>query len=488
MQLTCRDLVVDRALIGGQYVQQAQGRTFTVTNPVDDSPIATVPDCDAVEARAAVDHAEAALPDWRARTGKERAHLLRRWADQLMANREDLARLVSLEQGKPLRESRGEVDYGAAYVEWFAEEAKRVYGDVIPAPARDRRVIVVKEPIGVVAAITPWNFPIAMLARKVAPALAAGCTVVAKPSEDTPLSALAIARLAMEAGIPAGTINIVTASRANASIVGDAWLEDERVRKVTFTGSTAVGKVLAKASAATLKRVSLELGGNAPFLVFDDADLDAAVAGAIASKFRNTGQTCVCANRILVQADVYERFAEKFAAKVRELRVGPADEGDPDQGPLINDRALEKIEEHIADACERGARVVVGGKRHARGGRFFEPTVLVDANPTMRLSKEETFGPLAPLFRFETEQEAIQLANDTSYGLAAYVYSRDIARVWRVAEALQVGMVGINEGIISTEAAPFGGVKHSGYGREGSRYGLDEYVNIKYLCLGGLSR
>jgi succinate-semialdehyde dehydrogenase/glutarate-semialdehyde dehydrogenase len=487
MQLTRGDLIVDSALIGGRWVQEAAGRTFPVTNPANDRLIVAVPDCGAVEAMQAVDCAQEAFAAWRARAAKDRSRLLKKWFELLTSHREDLARLISLEQGKPLNEARSEVDYGAAYVEWFAEEAKRLYGDVIPAPVPGRRVVVVKEPVGVVAAITPWNFPVAMIARKIAPALACGCTVVAKPSEDTPLSALAIVKLANEAGIPAGVINVVTASRARTPEVAQAWLADTRVRKITFTGSTEVGKTLARGSAATLKRLSLELGGNAPFIVFDDADLEAAAVGAIASKFRNAGQTCVCANRILVQSGVYERFAAIFAAKVGELRVGPAESGDTDQGPLINARALEKVEQHIADAQAHGAKVLTGGRRHALGGTFFEPTVLTGATTAMKLAGEETFGPLAPLFRFETEQDAIRLANDTPFGLAAYFYSRDLARVWRVADALQVGIVGINEGVVSTEVAPFGGVKESGYGREGSHYGLDDFINIKYLCMGGLS-
>ena len=486
MQLTRKDLVIDSAFIGGRWEREATNKVFAVTNPADGSLIANVPDCGAKEAKAAVDHAQAAFPDWRARTGKERSQLIKRWFDLMIANREDLAKLISWEQGKPLKEALGEVDYGAAYVEWFAEEAKRAYGDVIPATARNKRIVVVKQPVGVVAAITPWNFPIAMIARKIAPALAAGCTVVGKPSEDTPLSALAIVKLAVEAGIPAGVINIVTASRARTPEVAGAWVEDGRVRKITFTGSTAVGKLLARGSADTLKRLSLELGGNAPFIVFDDADLNAAAEGAIASKFRNTGQTCVCANRILVQAGVYDEFAKIFAKKVAALRVGAADSGETDQGPLINDRALEKVEQHLADAIQRGAKVITGGKKHSLGGTFFEPTVITGATVEMKLASEETFGPLAPLFKFETEAQAIALANDTPFGLAAYFYSRDIGRVWRVAEALETGIVGINEGAISTEVAPFGGVKESGYGREGSHYGLDDYLEIKYLCMGGI--
>lgn len=487
MQLTRSDLILQRALIGGQWVAEGGGRTFAVTNPADGATLASVPDCGAAEARAAVDRAQGAFPEWRALTAKERARLLNRWFHALLANRDDLARLIALEQGKPLHEASAEVEYGAAYVEWFAEEAKRVYGDIIPAPVRGRRVLVAKEPVGVVAAITPWNFPVAMLARKIAPALAVGCTVVAKPAEDTPLSALALGKLAEEVGIPPGVINIVTASRDRAAELADAWLADARVRKLTFTGSTQVGKHLANGATDTLKRVSLELGGNAPFIVFDDADLDAAVAGTLASKFRNTGQTCVCANRILVQAGVYAAFAAKLAAAVKALRVGPAASGEVDQGPLINARALVKVEEHIHDAVGHGAQVLVGGKRHELGGTFFQPTVLTEVTTAMRVATEETFGPVAPLFRFETEAEAIALANSTPFGLAAYFYSRDLARVWRVAEALEVGIVGINEGIISTEVAPFGGIKESGYGREGSHYGVDDYINIKYLCMGGLT-
>ena len=486
MQLTRKDLVIESAFIGGRWEREASNKVFAVNNPADGSVIANVPDCGAKEAKAAVDHAQAAFPEWRARTGKERSQLIKRWFDLMIAHREDLAKLISWEQGKPLKEALGEVDYGAAYVEWFAEEAKRAYGDVIPATARNKRIVVVKQPVGVVAAITPWNFPIAMIARKIAPALAAGCTVVGKPSEDTPLSALAIVKLAVEAGIPGGVINIVTASRARTPEVAGAWVEDSRVRKITFTGSTAVGKLLARGSADTLKRLSLELGGNAPFIVFDDADLNAAAEGAIASKFRNTGQTCVCANRILVQAGVYDEFAKIFAKKVQALRVGAAASGETDQGPLINARALEKVEQHVADAIQRGAKVLTGGKKHSLGGTFFEPTVITGATVEMKLASEETFGPLAPLFKFETEAEAIALANDTPFGLAAYFYSRDIGRVWRVAEALETGIVGINEGAISTEVAPFGGVKESGYGREGSHYGLDDYLEIKYLCMGGI--
>ena len=487
MKLVRSDLIVDRALVAGRWISEAVERTFPVLNPADDTRLTDVPDCGAAEAEAAVNAAQAAFASWRLRPAKERSQFLKRWFDAIIANQEDLARLISLEQGKPLAEGRGEIAYGASYVEWFAEEAKRAYGNVIPEPVRGRKLIVVKEPVGVVAAITPWNFPNTMLTRKIAPALAAGCTVVAKPAEDTPLSALAVAKLAEEVGIPAGVINIVTASRNRAAEVVDVWLQDFRVRKLTFTGSTPVGKHLARASADTLKKLSLELGGNAPFLVFNDADLDAAVAGVMASKFRNTGQTCVCAQRILVQSGVYDAFARKLAATVGKLRMGPAALIEVDQGPLINSRAVAKVEEHVRDALERGARLLVGGKRHALGGNFYEPTVLTDVTTKMKVASEETFGPVAPLFRFETEAEAIALANDTPFGLAAYFYSRDIGRVWRVAEALEAGVIGINEGIVATEVAPFGGVKESGYGREGSLYGLDDYQHIKYLCMGGLA-
>ena len=486
MKLERENLILNRAIIGGERVAAAEGRCFTVTNPANGAQLSCVPDCGPAEAQAAVDAANSAFPDWRARTAKERSAALRAWFNALMANREDLARLISLEQGKPLAESRGEVAYGASFVEWFAEEAKRSYGETIPEPVRNRKLIVVKEPVGVAAAITPWNFPLAMLTRKIAPALAAGCTVVSKPAEDTPLTALAMGALAEESGIPAGVINIVTASRERAPEVAGAWMRDMRVRKISFTGSTAVGKRLMQESAATLKRVSLELGGNAPFLVFDDADLDAAVAGAMQSKFRNSGQTCVCANRILVQDGVYDAFAEKLAAAATRLNVGPAETGTSEQGPLINQRAIDKVEDHIHDALAKGAHIVTGGKRHALGGTFFEPTVITGVTPAMKMANEETFGPVAPLFRFRDEAEAIRLANDTPFGLAAYLYARDVGRIWRVSEALEYGMVGINEGIISTEVAPFGGVKESGIGREGGRQGMAEFQNIKYICMGGL--
>ncbi len=486
LRLDRNDLIVAHAWIDNQRVPSSDGGTFSVENPADGSVIATVADCGAAEAQAATEAAHRAFACWRKLLAKERAQHLQAWLAMVRENQEDLARLISLEQGKPFAESRGEVAYGAAYIEWFAEEAKRAYGDVIPETAPGRKIIVTKEPVGVAAAITPWNFPIAMLARKIAPALAAGCTIVAKPAEDTPLSALALALLAAEAGIPAGVINVVPASRERASSVADNWLSDSRIRKLSFTGSTAVGKHLAQASAPTLKRLSLELGGNAPFIVFDDADLDAAVKGVILAKFRNSGQTCICANRIYVADTIYDDFAERVVQAVSKLRVGQAGDGEPEIGPLINARALEKVERHVANAVARGARLLVGGKRHALGRYFYEPTVLVDVDSGMDVACEETFGPVAPLFRFHDEDEAIAAANSTPFGLAAYFYSRDLARVMRVSAALEAGMIGINEASISTEVAPFGGVKESGYGREGSHYGMDDYLQTKYLCLGGL--
>jgi succinate-semialdehyde dehydrogenase/glutarate-semialdehyde dehydrogenase len=485
LTLSRPEMVLTSALVGGDCVQAASGERFSVRNPATGELISTLPDCGADEAAEAVRAADKALPEWKARTAKERATVLKRWFALMMENQEDLARLISLEQGKPLTESRGEVAYSAGYIEWFAEEARRAYGEVIPEPVRGRKLIVVKEPVGVVATITPWNFPLAMLARKVAPAVAAGCTVVSKPDAATPLSALAFALLGQQAGLPPGVLNIVPANRGHdAELVGE-WMRSSIVRKVSFTGSTAVGKHLMRAAADTLKKLSLELGGNAPFLVFDDADLDAAVAGAIAAKFRNSGQTCVCANRILVQARVYDAFAEKLAAKVSRLRVAPASQLDAEQGPLIHDRALAKVEDHLQDAMAHGAKVLTGGHRHPLGHNFFEPTVLTEVTPAMKITREETFGPIAPLYRFTEEAEGIELANASEFGLAAYFYARDIGRIWRVAAALQSGMVGINEGIISTEVAPFGGIKESGFGREGGRQGLDEYLNLKYLCMGG---
>jgi succinate-semialdehyde dehydrogenase/glutarate-semialdehyde dehydrogenase len=476
-------LLRSEAYIDGAWVAGGDGR-LDVVDPASGAVLAQVPDLGAAETRRAIEAANAAWPAWRAKTGKARAEILYRWYQLQIEHQEDLARLMTAEQGKPLAEARGEVLYGASFVQWFAEEAKRVYGDVIPAHAADRRLVVIKQPIGVVAAITPWNFPIAMITRKCAPALAAGCPVVVKPAELTPLSALALAALAEQAGIPPGVFNVVTTSRPQE--VGRELTANPTVRKLSFTGSTEVGKLLIRECADTVKKVSMELGGNAPFIVFDDADLDAAVAGAMASKYRNAGQTCVCANRLLVQDGIYDAFAERLAAAVGELKVGPgADEG-VTQGPLINAEAVAKVEEHIADALGQGARLVCGGRRHALGGTFFEPTIIADVTPAMRVSREETFGPVAPLFRFRDEAEAVALANDTPYGLASYFYSRDIGRCWRVAEALEYGMVGINEGIISTELAPFGGVKESGLGREGSKYGIDEFVEVKYLCMGGL--
>lgn len=481
MQLTDSTLLRTQAFIGGEWVDADDGATFAVTNPADLSPICNVASVGAVETERAIAAAEAALPAWRAKTAKERSALLRKWFELMMANQEDLARLLSWEQGKPLTESRGEIAYGASFIEWFAEEAKRIYGDVIPYDKQGRRLVVIKQPIGVVAAITPWNFPNAMITRKAGPALAAGCTIVIKPASETPLSALALAELASRAGIPAGVVNVVT---GNARAIGGELTRNPSVRKLSFTGSTGIGKMLMAQCADTMKKVSMELGGNAPFIVFDDADLDAAVAGAMASKYRNSGQTCVCTNRILVQDGVYDEFAKRLVAAVKALKVAPAHEAGAEQGPLINAKAVAKVEEHIADAVAKGAKVLAGGKPHALGGSFFEPTVLGEVTPAMLVARDETFGPLAPIFRFKTEAEAIAMANDTEFGLASYVYTRDLGRAWRVSEALEYGMVGVNEGIISTEIAPFGGIKESGTGREGSKYGIDDYVEMKYMCLG----
>ncbi|AMO22574.1 NAD-dependent succinate-semialdehyde dehydrogenase [Ramlibacter solisilvae] len=486
--LARRELLRDRNFIAGRWQGAAGGATLDVADPATLQVIARVADSGAADARAALDSAQAAFPAWRERTGRERAQLLKQWHALILAHQEDLARIISAEQGKPLAEARGEVLYGASYVEWFAEEATRAHGDIIPEPVRGKKLMAVKEPVGVVAAITPWNFPLAMIARKLAPALAAGCCVVAKPAEDTPLTALALVALAEEAGLPPGTINLVTASRERTPEVVDLWLRDARVRKITFTGSTPVGKQLARASADTLKKLSLELGGNAPFIVFEDADLDAAVAGLMAAKFRNGGQTCVCPNRVYVHESVHERFVDKLAARVGALTVGPATDDASQIGPMINARAVQKIERHVRDAQARGARVVVGGRAlpDIGAGHYYAPTVLIDADPGMELAQEETFGPVVPVFRFADEDEAVRLANDTPFGLAAYFYSRDAARIWRVAERLESGIVGINEGALAAEAAPFGGIKESGYGREGSRHGLDDYMHLKYLCQGGL--
>jgi succinate-semialdehyde dehydrogenase/glutarate-semialdehyde dehydrogenase len=483
LQLTDPHLLRQRCHVNGVWVTAGSGRTLPVNDPASGEPLGTVPSFDAADTRLAIESAHAALPGWRARTGKERAAILKTFASLVIQHREDLARIMTAEQGKPLSESRGEIDYSAAFLEWFAEEAKRVYGDVIPAPVRDRRIIVMKQPVGVVAAITPWNFPAAMIARKIGPALGAGCTVVVKPAAQTPYSALALAELGHRAGLPPGALNVVTGP---AQAVGGELTGNPRVRKLSFTGSTEVGKRLIAQCATTVKRVSMELGGNAPFIVFEDADLDAAVTGAIASKYRNSGQTCVCANRLLVQDMVYDQFAARLAAAVGKLRVGAGLKGDTDQGPLIDEKAVLKVEEHVADALAHGARVLVGGRRHALGGTFYEPTVLAGVTPAMKVAREETFGPVAPLFRFGTESDAIQMANDTEYGLAAYVYTRDLGRSFRVAEALEYGMVGLNTGLISTEVAPFGGVKESGLGREGSKYGIEEYLDVKYLAISGV--
>ncbi|AZU58989.1 NAD-dependent succinate-semialdehyde dehydrogenase [Ralstonia pseudosolanacearum] len=487
-QLRHTGLIRTDNLIDGRWSAGADGARYAVTDPATGSIIAQVADSSAADARAATDAAARALPAWRDTLPAERAAILRRWHAAIVANADALGRLISLEQGKPFAEGRGEVMYGASYVAWFADEATRIYGDLIPQQQRGKRMSAIKEPIGIVAAITPWNFPLAMIARKIAPALAAGCTVVAKPAEDTPLTALALAQLAQEAGLPQGVLNMIAASRERGVAAVADWLQDGRVRKITFTGSTPVGKHLARESAGTLKKLSLELGGNAPFIVFDDADLDAAIAGLLSAKFRNGGQTCVCPNRVYVQAGVYDRFAAMLAARVSALKVAPATDPDAQIGPMINARAVDKIERHVQDAVAHGARVLAGGKRLPEvGAHFYAPTVLADAHPGMALCGEETFGPVVPLFRFTDEAEAVRAANDTPFGLAAYFYSQDVRRIDRVAHALEAGIVGINEGALASEAAPFGGVKESGYGREGSKYGLDDYLSIKYLCQGGLA-
>ncbi|MDP3031919.1 MAG: NAD-dependent succinate-semialdehyde dehydrogenase [Rhodocyclaceae bacterium] len=484
MQLRDPQLLRNQAFIAGAWTAADSRATVAVTNPATGALLANVPDMGVAETRRAIDAANAAWPAWRALTAKQRGAILRNWHDLIIANADDLALLMTSEQGKPLAEARGEALYAATFVEWFAEEAKRTYGDVIPGTIANQRLLVLKQPIGVSAAITPWNFPAAMITRKVAPALAAGCPVVVKPAEQTPLTALALAVLAERAGFPPGVFNMVTGSAASAPLIGGELTGNPIVRKLSFTGSTEVGRLLMAQCAPTLKKLSLELGGNAPFIVFDDADVDAAVAGAMASKYRNAGQTCVCANRLLVQAGIYESFAQKLAAQVQALKVGVGTEAGVTQGPLIDAQALAKVEAHIADAVAKGARVLTGGKRHAQGGTFFEPTVLADVTPAMLCAREETFGPVAPLFKFTDEAEAIALANATEYGLASYFYARDLSRVWRVAEALDYGMVGVNVGLIANEVAPFGGVKQSGLGREGSRYGIEEYLEIKYVCMG----
>ena len=469
--------------VNGGWIDAKSGGVLEVGNPATGEALGTVPALGAEETRDAIEAADAAWPAWRSRPAKERANLMRRWFELMMAHQEDLAMLMTSEQGKPLAESRGEIAYAASFVEWFAEEGKRVYGDVIDHPLPGKRIVVLKQPIGVVASITPWNFPAAMITRKCAPALAAGCPVVIRPASQTPFSALALAALAERAGIPPGVINVVTGP---SGPMGAELTSNPTVRKLSFTGSTEVGKLLMSQCASTVKKVSLELGGNAPFIVFDDADLDAAVAGAMASKYRNAGQTCVCANRLLVQDGIHDTFAAKMAEAVKGLKVGNGLEDGTQQGPLIDMRAVEKVEEHIADATAKGAMVVAGGGRHALGGSFFQPTLLTGVTPAMAVAREETFGPVAPLFRFSTEDEAVRMANDTEFGLAAYFYSRDVGRVWRVSEGLEYGIVGVNEGIISNEVAPFGGVKESGIGREGSKYGIDDFIEIKYLCMGGI--
>jgi len=478
--VTISPLLREQCYIAGEWVGADSGKTIDVTNPATGELLGTVPNCGAEETRRAIDAAEAALPAWRAKTAKERAGVLRKWFDLMMANQEELARILTMEQGKSLAEARGEIAYGASFIEWFAEEGKRLYGDVIPGHMADKRIVVLKQPIGVTAAITPWNFPNAMITRKAGPALAAGCPMVIKPAAQTPFSALALAALAEEAGIPKGILSVVTGS---ASAIGGEMTGNPKVRKLSFTGSTEIGRLLMRQSADTIKKLSLELGGNAPFIVFDDADIDAAVAGAMASKYRNSGQTCVCTNRLYVQAGVYDEFVGKLAAAASALKVGNGLEAGTEQGPLIDANAVAKVEEHVADALAKGATLLAGGKRHALGGTFFEPTVLSGVTQDMLVASEETFGPLAPVIRFETEDEAINMANDTEFGLASYFYSRNLSRVWRVAEAIESGMVCVNSGLLSTEVAPFGGVKQSGLGREGSRHGIDEYVEMKYLCL-----
>ena len=484
MQLPDSKLFRQQCFIDGAWVDADSGETVDVTNPATGEKLGTVPKAGAAETRRAIEAANAAWPSWRAKTAKERSIILRKWFDLMMANQEDLGTLMTAEQGKPLAEAKGEVGYAASFIEWFAEEGKRIYGDTIPQHGADKRIVVTKEPVGVVAAITPWNFPAAMITRKAGPALAAGCPIVIKPATETPYSAFAMAELADRAGVPKGVINVIT---GKSSEIGGEMTSNPIVRKLTFTGSTEVGKILLEQCAGTVKKVSMELGGNAPFIVFDDADLDAAVQGAMASKYRNTGQTCVCANRIYVQDGVYDEFLSRFSQAISALKIGDGLKGETQQGPLINMAAVEKVEEHLKDAVDNGARVVLGGKRHELGGTFFEPTLVADVTQKMKVAKEETFGPLAPVFRFKSDDEVVDWANDTEFGLAAYFYSRDIGRIWKTAEKLEYGIVGVNEGIISTEVAPFGGMKESGMGREGSKYGIEDYVETKYLCMGGIS-
>jgi succinate-semialdehyde dehydrogenase/glutarate-semialdehyde dehydrogenase len=485
MTLELKDptLLRQQCYVDGEWRNADGGGSNPVTNPATGAVLGTVPNMGAAETRSAIEAAAAAFPAWSARTAKDRATILRRWHDLMLANADDLAKLMTAEQGKPLAEAKGEIVYAASFIEWFAEEAKRVYGDVIPGHQPDKRIFVLRQPVGVVAAITPWNFPSAMITRKAGPALAAGCTFVCKPAMQTPYSALAMAELAHRAGIPKGVFSVITGS---ATAIGGEMTSNPIVRKVTFTGSTAIGKKLMEQCAGTLKKLSLELGGNAPFIVFDDADLDAAVQGAIASKYRNTGQTCVCANRLLVQEGVYDAFVAKLVDAVKKLRVGDGLAGVTEQGPLIDDKAVAKVEEHVADALAKGGRIALGGKRHALGGTFYEPTIITGVTPSMMVAREETFGPVAPVFSFKTEADAIRMANDTEFGLASYFYTKDLARSLRVAEKLEYGIVGLNTGLISTEVAPFGGVKESGFGREGSKYGILDYTELKYLCIGGI--
>jgi len=482
LTLNDTELFHEQCYINGQWIEADSGKSLLVTNPATGEVLGTVPDMGAAETRRAIHAANTAYPAWRAKTAKERAAILRRWYDLIMVDLEDLTRIMTAEQGKPLSEARAEVAYAASFVEWFAEEAKRIYGETIPPHQADKRIVVTKEPVGVCAAITPWNFPSGMITRKAAPALAAGCTVVLKPASATPYSALALVQLAERAGMPNGVLNVIT---GNSRVIGAEMTANPIVRKLSFTGSTEVGKLLMQC-AGTVKKLSLELGGHAPFIVFEDADIDAAVEGALVSKYRNSGQTCVCANRLLIQESIYDAFAAKLAEKVKQLQVGNGMEPGVTTGPLIDEAAVVKVQEHIADAVSMGAEILVGGKRHALGGLFFEPTVLVNVDSRMKITRQETFGPVAPLYKFSTEDEAVRMANDTEFGLAAYFYARDVGRTWRVSEGLEYGIVGVNTGLISTETAPFGGMKESGIGREGSKHGIEEYLEVKYLCLGGI--
>ena len=483
LNLKDKNLFRQQCYINGSWQDADSAESMDVTNPASGEKLGTVPKMGAAETRRAIEAAAAALAVWRTTTAHEKAQVLRRWFELMMENREDLSIIMTAEQGKPINEARGEINYAASYIEWFAEEARRIYGDTIPAVSNDKRIVVLKQPVGVTAAITPWNFPAAMITRKAAPALAAGCTMVIKPATATPFSALALAELAGRAGLPPGALSVVTGS---SGAIGGELTDNPTVRKLSFTGSTEIGKKLIAQCAGTVKKLSMELGGNAPFIVFEDADLDAAVEGAVVSKFRNNGQTCVCTNRLLVQAGIYDAFAEKLARAVSRLKVGNGLAEGTEQGPLIDVASMEKVEEHIQDALDKGGKVITGGKRHELGGSFFEPTVVADVTTAMKVAKEETFGPLAPLFRFQTEKEALRMANDTEFGLASYFYTRDIGRIFRVAEALECGIVGINAGLISAAIAPFGGVKESGFGREGSKYGIEDYLEIKYLCIGGI--